>query len=100
MVFAGGSQSSRVIDHFQSEKVKVLDATVPGFRLNDRFTQAMEGDLADILKDLPDENTVVIFQLFNNSVFKGSRQQGEKLVPQKGADKRYHVEGALRTEKK
>jgi hypothetical protein len=100
MVFAGGSHSSRVIDHFQSESIKVLDVRVPGFRLIDRFTQAMEGDLSEILKDLPDDNTVVVFQIFDNSVFYGSREEGEKLVPQKGADKKYHVEGALRIVKK
>jgi hypothetical protein len=61
VVFASGSHSSWVIDHFHHEKVKLLDATVPGFRLTDRFIQAMEGDLAEILKDLPDENSVVAF---------------------------------------
>ena len=35
VVFAGGSHSSLVIDHFQSQSIKVLDATVPGFRLTD-----------------------------------------------------------------
>jgi len=44
VVFAGGSHSSRVIDHFQSQSIKVLDATVPGFRLTDSLTQSMEGD--------------------------------------------------------
>jgi hypothetical protein len=74
----------------------VLDATVPGFRLTERFTQAMEGDLSEILKELPDDNTVVVFQVFDNSVYYDSREEGEKLVPQKGADKRNHVSGALR----
>ncbi len=100
VVFVGGSLSSRVIDHFHSENIKVLDATVPGFRLTDRFTQAMEGDLSEILKELPDDNTVVVFQVFDNSVFYGSREEGEKLVPQKGADKKYHINGALRIVKK
>jgi hypothetical protein len=44
VVFAGGSHSSLVIDHFQSQSIKVLDATVPGFRLTDSLTQSMEGD--------------------------------------------------------
>ncbi len=45
VVFAGGSHSFRVIDHFQSHSIKVLDATVPGFRLTDSLTQSMEGDI-------------------------------------------------------
>ncbi len=100
VVFAGGSHSSRVIDHFHSDDIKVLDATVPGFRLTERFAQAMEGDLFEILKELPDDNTVVVFQVFDNSVYYGSREEGEKLVSQKGSDKRYHVNGALRIVKK
>jgi hypothetical protein len=100
VVFAGGSHSSRVIDHFQSESIKILDVTVPGFRLIDRYVESMEGDLSEILKDLPDDNTVVVYQIFDNSIFYGSREEGEKLVPQKGADRKYHVEGALRIVKK
>jgi hypothetical protein len=95
VVFAGGSHSSRVIDHFHTGNIKVLDATVPGFRLTDRFTQSMEGDLSEITKDLPDDNTVVVFQVSDNSVFYRSREEGEKLVPQKRADKKYHVDGTL-----
>jgi hypothetical protein len=60
----------------------------------------MEGDLTEILKELHDENTVIVFQLFDNSVFYGSREEGEKLVPKKRADKKYHVEGTLRIVKK
>ncbi len=82
------------------DDIRVLDATVPGFRLTERFTQAMEGDLSEILKELPDDNMVVIFQVFDNSVYYGFREEDEKLVPHKGADKRYHVSGALRIGKK
>ncbi len=35
VVFAGGSHSSRILDTITADNVRVLDATVTGFRLTD-----------------------------------------------------------------
>jgi hypothetical protein len=55
----------------------------------------MAAEIADICSELPSENTVVIYQLFDNSIYYGAREEGEKLLPKKGLDRRYHVEGQL-----
>jgi len=95
VVFAGGSHSSRILDAVQDENVRILDSTVPGFRLTERATAEMAADIAEVCAELPDSNTVVVCQLFDNSVYYGAREEGERLLPKKGLDRRYHVEGDL-----
>jgi hypothetical protein len=96
VVFAGGSHSSRILDTITADNVRILDATVPGFRLTERSAADMASEIADICSELPSENTVVVCQLFDNSIYYGAREEGEKLLPKKGLDRRYHIEGHLR----
>jgi hypothetical protein len=41
VVFAGGSHSSRIVDTTYNDNIKILDATLPGFRLTERATAEM-----------------------------------------------------------
>jgi hypothetical protein len=66
VVFAGGSHSSRILDSVQDESVRILDSTVPGFRLTERATAEMAADIAEVCAKLPDNNTFVVCQLFDN----------------------------------
>jgi hypothetical protein len=95
VVFAGGSHSSRILDSVQDESVRILDSTGSGFRLTEHSTAEMAADSADICAELPDNNTVVFCQLFDNSIYYGAREVRERLLPKKGTDRRYHVEGDL-----
>jgi hypothetical protein len=92
VVFAGGSHSSRILGTITAENVRILDATVPGFRLMECAAADMASEIAEICSELPSENTVVVCQLFDNSIYYRAREEGEKLLPKKGLDRRYHVE--------
>jgi hypothetical protein len=81
VVFAGGSHSSRILDSVQDESVRILDSTVPGFRLTEPATAEMAADIAEVCAELPDNNTVVVCQLFDNSIYYGAREEGERLLP-------------------
>ncbi len=100
VVFAGGSHSSRMLDQVSDPNTKLLDCTVPGFRLTERSVAEMAKDIKEIASELPAKSTVFIMQLFDNSVYYGCREEGEMLLPKKGADRAYHVEGALKIVKK
>jgi hypothetical protein len=39
---------------------------------------------------------VVIYHLFDNSVFYGQKPDGSKALPFRGGDGKYHIEGALK----
>jgi hypothetical protein len=100
VVFAGGSHSSRMLDQVSDPNTKLLDCTVPGFRLTERSVAEMAKDIKEIASELPAKSTVFIMQLFDNSVYYGCREEGEMLLPKKGTDRAYHVEGALKIVKK
>ncbi len=68
---------------------------MPGFRLTKRTTAEMAADIAEVCSELPDNNTVVVCQLFDNSIYYGAREEGERLLPKKGTDRRYQVEGDM-----
>ncbi len=59
VVFAGGSHSSCILDSVQDESVRILDSTVPGFRLTERATAEMAADIAEVCAEL----CVVVCQL-------------------------------------
>jgi hypothetical protein len=100
VVFAGGSHSSRMLDQISDPNTKLLDCTVPGFRLTERSVAEMAKDIKEIASELPAKGTVFVMQLFDNSIYYGSREEGEMLLPKKGTDRAYHVEGALKIVKK
>jgi hypothetical protein len=100
VVFAGGSHSSRMLDQISDPNTKLLDCTVPGFRLTERSVAEMAKDIKEIASELPAKGTVFVMQLFDNSIYYGSREEGEMLLPKKGTDRDYHVEGALKIVKK
>ncbi len=45
--------------------------------------------LGDVCAELLEETTVVICQLFDNSVFYGAKEEGKRLLPKMGADRWY-----------
>jgi len=100
VAFAGGSHSSRMLDQISDPNLKLLDCTVPGFRLTERSVAEMAKDIKGIASELNAKGTVIVMQLFDNSIYYGSREEGEMLLPKKGTDRAYHVEGALKIVKK
>jgi hypothetical protein len=100
VVFAGGSHSSRMLDQISDPNIKLLDCTVPGFRITERSIAEMAKDIKEVASELSAKGTVIVMQLFDNSIYYGSREEGEMLLPKKGTDRAYHVEGALKIVKK
>ena len=87
VAFAGGSHSSRMLDKISDPNFKLLDCTVPGFRLTERSVAEMAKDIKEIASELHAKGTVIVMQLFDNSIYYGSREEGEMLL-QKGLSRR------------
>ncbi len=100
VVFASGSHSSRMLDQITDPNIKLLDCTVPGFRITERSVAEMAKGIKEVASELSAKGTVIVMQLFDNSIYYGSREEGEMLLPKKGTDCAYHVEGALKIVKK
>jgi hypothetical protein len=95
IVLAGGSHSVRLIDHLESANLRVVDSTVPGFRITDTSIADMVADLTERIEGLDPEKTTVCIQLLDNVSFECRLPNGDRVLPRKCIDGKYHAEGEL-----
>jgi hypothetical protein len=69
---------------------------MPGFRITEQSIAELSADLAERVADLDPENTVVLIQLLDNSVFECLTEQGDKVLPKRGGDGKFHAPGYLK----
>jgi hypothetical protein len=100
MILAGSSHLARTIDSIDRESINLLDATVPGFRINPLNVAKMASDVRDLVEGMDPKNTIVVIQVLDNSTYYCGKDLGEMSLPKKGKDNRYHVDGELRYVKK
>jgi hypothetical protein len=96
IVLAGGSHASRMEGPLADTYLRVVDVSVPGFRISEESVASMAADLEEAVKGLDPKKSVVLLQPFDNSIYYSSRAQGEKTLTRKGSDRKYHVEGELK----
>ncbi len=96
IALAGSSHSSRLAGPLTDTYLRVVDVSVPGFRISEKSVELMVEDLTAALADLDDSKTVVLIQPFDNSIFFSCNSHGEKNLTKKGRDGKYHVEGELK----
>jgi hypothetical protein len=90
-----GSHSVRLIDHLESANLRVVDSTVPGFRISDSSVADMVSELTERVEGLDPEKTAVCIQLLDNVSFECKLPNGDRILPRKGYDGKYHAEGEL-----
>ncbi len=95
ILLAGASHFVRLIDHLESANLTVVDSTVPGFRVSERSVSEMTADIIDKLAELDPAKAVVVIQLLDNVSYECRNEQGDRLLPRKGSDRRYHALGEL-----
>jgi hypothetical protein len=95
-IIVGGSHAGRLADCLDDLKLDVVDLSVPGWTLTEAKAERMAVQLHDVLNEGNTKKQVVIFQLFDNDIFRGRREDG-KIVPayKCDSDGRYHIEGEL-----
>jgi hypothetical protein len=96
IALAGSSHLCRLSGPLADTYLKVVDVSVPGFRISEKSVELMVEDLTAVLADLDDSKTVVVLQPFDNSIFFSCNAHGEKTLTKKGKDGRFHVEGELK----
>jgi hypothetical protein len=68
---------------------------IPGFRITDSSVANMVADIEEKVNDLSPSKLIIIIQLLYNSVFQCKTVNGDRILPKKGADRKYHAEGEL-----
>jgi hypothetical protein len=96
IVLTGSSHSVRLIDHLESANLRVVDSTVPGFRVTEHSVTELSADLAEKVSDLDPTKNVVLVQLLNNSCYECRNPDGDRILPKRGKDGKFHVIGELR----
>jgi hypothetical protein len=96
VVLVGASHAARLIDHLESANLSVVDSTMPGFHITEQSIAELSAYLAERVADLDPENTVVVIQLLDNSVFECLTEQGDKVLPKRGGDGKFHTPGNLK----
>jgi hypothetical protein len=84
MVLVGASHAMRLIDHLELANLTVVHSTVPGFRITDSSIGELAAELAERVSDLDPDNTVVVIQLLDNSVFKCLTEHRDRVLPKWG----------------
>jgi hypothetical protein len=96
IALAGSSHSSRLAGPLTDTYLKVVDVSVPGFRISENSVELMTEELKSAIADLDDNRTVILLQPFDNSIFYSCKAHGEKILTRKGKDGKFHVEGELK----
>ncbi len=58
-----------MLDQISDPNIKLLDCTVPGFRITERSVAEMAKDIKEVASELPAKGTVIVMQLFDNSIY-------------------------------
>jgi hypothetical protein len=83
------------MDHLESARLTVVDSTVPGFRITESSVANLAADIEEKVTDMDPSKSVIIIQLLDNSIYQCKVTNGDRLLPRRGADGKYHAEGEL-----
>jgi hypothetical protein len=90
----GASHTARLANVFEDMGAIVVDLSIPGWRISSEAVSSMLLSLSSALAEEFEGETVVFYQLFDNSIFL-MRNDDISSLPEKGPDGRYHVVGRL-----
>jgi hypothetical protein len=96
VVLVRASHATRLIDHLESANLSVFDSTMPGFRITESSIAELAADMAERVSDLVPENAVLVIQLLDNSVLECLTDQGDRVLPKRGWDGKFHAPGNLK----
>jgi hypothetical protein len=94
-ILVGASHLSRLAYALEDQEGTVVDLSVPGWRATPDVVENMVTQLKSVLHEEYNGETVIIYQLFDNSCYMSCDEEGNRCLPIKGRDNVYHVPGRL-----
>jgi hypothetical protein len=94
LIFIGGSHAARAAAAADNAGYDAINLAVPGFRVTPESVENAGILLQDEIRGTS-KRVVVIYHLFNNSVFFSAMEDGSRSLPKRGMDNIYHVPGKL-----
>jgi hypothetical protein len=68
---------------------------VPGFRVSEKSVSEITSDISEKLSELELAKTMVVLQLLDNVSYECRNEFGDRLLPRKSSDGRYHAPGEI-----
>jgi hypothetical protein len=95
-IFVGASHASRLASAMREAGAEVADISVPGWRVSEANVEHACELLKEVLEEDWEDDTVIVYQLFDNSSFMYVGPDGTCGLPFKSTeDGKYHVPGAI-----
>jgi hypothetical protein len=95
VVLVGGSHSTRLADELDETCLEVMDLSVRGWRLSEASVEEKAKELTEVVSNMDPGKTTIVYQLYDNSSYLVKRNDGSRVLPEKGQDGKYHVDGRL-----
>jgi hypothetical protein len=97
IILVGASHASRLAGALCETGAKVADLSVPGWKINNENVESSIALLREVLEEEWEGETVVMYELFDNSCYYAIGTDGSATLPSKSStDNKYHIIGALR----
>ncbi len=95
IILIGASHLNRVADRLNNDKWNVINLCKPGLRISDDSVALLTREISELGKSVQLENSTVILQLFDNSVYQVGGPGGVRHLPDPDNCGRYHIDGTL-----
>jgi hypothetical protein len=97
VVVVGASHGARIAMAMEDIGATVIDLSCPGWRITPENVNSMGQQLATVLAEKFDGETLILYQLLDNSFYLACDAAGNRSLPVKSSDGKYHVPGRLVT---
>jgi lysophospholipase L1-like esterase len=100
LILLGASHLNRMAEHFDDEKWEVHNLSRPGFRITDSSVAEVTSAVEDLAKSVQLDSSIVLIQLYDNSVFQVGGPGGVRSLPKPDGCGKYHINGTLQVANK
>jgi hypothetical protein len=93
-IVIGASHAGRIADCLEENGCCVVDLSVPGWTIAEANVEKMTAELVSVLAEQFDGDTVVVYNIFDNSCYLSLEEDGSTSQPIKLGGS-YHIPGSL-----
>jgi hypothetical protein len=95
LIMIGASHGVRIANILEDMGAIVVDLSIPGWRISSENVASQVQQLSSVLAENFDGETLIVYHLFDNSVFLESNDDIQQ-PPERGSDGKYHIRGKLK----
>jgi hypothetical protein len=94
-ILIGASHMTRLACAFEDLGATVIDLSIPGWRGTASAVEEIRSNLSAVLSEDFEGETLIVYQLFDNSCYTSCNAEGDRALPVKQLDNKYHIPGSM-----